>query len=217
MAALLSWNEIKARANNFSSEWQAERRERAESQSFWNDFFEVFGITRRRYVTFERHVRRHSSRSGWGNIDAFWPGTILIEQKSAGEDLDAAYEQATDYFAGIPERDLPRAIVVCDFNRFRFYDLERGDSREFTLSEFPEHVELFGFMAGYERSVSRDEVPANREAAEIMGELHDALAASGYEGHALEVLLVRILFCLFAEDTGIFERGIFQEFIEMSC
>lgn len=214
MAALLSWNEIKARANIFAREWLNESRERAESQSFWNDFFEVFGVTRRRYVTFERHVRRHSSRSGWGNIDAFWPGTILIEQKSAGEDLDAAYEQATDYFAGIPERDLPRAVVVCDFDRFRFYDLDSDSTQEFGLSEFADHVELFGFLAGYERAVTRDEVPANREAAEIMGELHDTLAVSGYGDHPLEVLLVRILFCLFAEDTGIFEKGIFQEFIE---
>jgi hypothetical protein len=214
MAALLSWNEIKARAHTFVREWEGEQRERAEAQSFWNQFFNIFGITRRRVVTFERHVQRYSSRSGWGRIDAFWPGTILIEHKSRGEDLDAAFWQATDYFAGILERDLPRVVLVCDFERFRYHDLETGTRREFELAGLPENVELFGFIAGYERRKVREELPANRKAAELMGKIHDALDDAGYRGHALEVLLVRLMFCLFSEDTGIFEKGIFQEFLE---
>lgn len=162
MAALLSWNEIGARANTFAREWQGEVRERAEAQSFWNDFFHVFGISRRRFVTFERHVQRHAGKSGWGRIDAFWPGSILIEHKSGGEDLEAAFSQATDYFAGILERDLPKIVVVCDFERFRVHNLDTGDVHNFTLAQLPQHIQLFGFIAGYHRAQRQDEVPANR-------------------------------------------------------
>ncbi|QEE44299.1 class I SAM-dependent DNA methyltransferase [Rhizobium sp. WL3] len=214
MAALLSWNEITARANRFARTWSGEKRERAEAQSFWNDFFDIFGVSRRRFITFESHVERHAGRKGWGRIDAFWPGNILIEHKSRGEDLDAAYRQATDYFAGIPERDLPKLILVCDFERFRVHNLDTDEQFDFTLSELPRKVQLFGFIAGYQTVRRRDEVPANRKAAELMGTLHDVLEDAGYTGHPLEVLLVRIMFCLFAEDTNIFEHGMFQEFLE---
>lgn len=214
MAGLLSWNEISARAHTFARDWERESSESAESQSFWNEFFNVFGISRRRFITFEHQVRRHAGKSGWGKIDAFWPGNVLIEQKSRGENLDAAFGQATDYFAGIPERDLPKIIIVCDFERFRVHNLDSGEVHNFNLAQFPKNVHLFGFIAGYRPAKRQDEVPANRKAAELMGSLHDVLEESGYGGHALEVLLVRIMFCLFAEDTGIFEFGTFQEFIE---
>lgn len=209
----LSWNEIKDRALKFAKEWEGETRERAEKDTFWNDFFNIFGISRRRLATFEEPVKKLNNSQGF--IDLFWKGTLLVEHKSKGKNLDAAFEQATDYFAGIKEYDLPKYVLVSDFERFRLYDLDEKATHEFNLSELHKNIKLFGFIAGYQKRTFKDEDPVNIRAAEVMGNLHDQLKESGYEGHQLEVFLVRILFCLFADDTGIFEKDTFKEFIEL--
>ena len=207
----LSWNEIRIRAVEFSNEWKDEVSEDAEAKSFWDGFFNVFGISRRRVATFEQAVKKID---GQGFIDLLWKGVILVEHKSRGKDLNKAYKQAKDYFPGIKDVDLPRYILVSDFERFRLYDLEQGDQHEFLLKDFVNHVELFGFIAGYEKRSFKEEDPVNIAAAELMGKLHDQLKDIGYTGHALELYLVRLLFCLFADDTTIFEKGIFREYIE---
>jgi hypothetical protein len=208
----LSWNEIKDRALKFSREWADEASEDAEAQSFWNGFFEVFGVSRRRVANFERKVRKIDGRDGY--IDLLWKGVLLVEHKSRGHDLDRAHAQARDYFHGLTDAELPRYLLVSDFARFRLYDLEGdGDPIEFALKDLHKHVRAFGFIAGYQARSFKDEDPVNIEAAERMGKLHDALKAAGYAGHGLEVLLVRLLFCLFAEDTGIFPRNAFNDLI----
>jgi len=209
----LSWNEIKDRALKFSKEWEGESRERAEKDSFWNDFFDIFGITRRRLATFEEPVKKLNNKQGF--IDLFWKGTLLVEHKSKGKNLDAAFEQATDYFHGLKEEELPKYILVSDFERFKLYDLDEKEEFEFNLADLHKHIKLFGFIAGYQKRSFKDEDPVNIKAAELMGKLHDQLKASGYEGHQLEVFLVRLLFCLFADDTSIFEKDTFLEFIEI--
>lgn len=208
----LSWNEIKTRALAFSKEWEHETSEDAEAKSFWDGFFHVFDISRRRLATFEQAVRKGDSKQGF--IDLLWKGVILVEHKSRGKDLDKAFQQAKDYFPGLKEHELPKYILVSDFERFKLYDLDTGVKHEFQLRELSAHVHLFGFMAGYQKRTYKDEDPVNIEAAERMGRLHDTLEESGYDGHALEVYLVRVLFCLFAEDTGIFERTQFQELVD---
>lgn len=210
--AVLSWNEIKDRALKFTKEWEGEQRERAEKDSFWNDFFNVFGISRRRVATFEEPVKKLSGNQGF--IDLFWKGTLLVEHKSAGKDLDKALTQAQDYFPGIKDHELPKYILVSDFNRFKLYDLDENTEVEFTLADFHKNVKLFGFIAGYQKRTYKAEDPVNIKAAYLMGKLHDQLEDSGYTGHALEVFLVRLLFCLFADDTGIFEKDTFKFFID---
>ena len=106
----LSWNEIKDRALHFSKKWEGETRERAESQTFWNDFFEIFGIDRRRVASFEEPVKNLDNNYSF--IDLFWKGNLLIEHKSRGESLDKAYTQALDYFNGLKENELPRYVLV---------------------------------------------------------------------------------------------------------
>jgi hypothetical protein len=208
----LSWNEIKDRALKFSREWADEASEDAEAKSFWDGFFEVFGVPRRRVGTFERKVKKLDGKDGF--IDLLWKGVLLVEHKSRGKDLDRAHAQARDYFAGLTDAELPKYLLVSDFARFRLYDLESGEPPvEFGLAELHKHVRRFGFMAGYQTRTYKDEDPVNVQAAERMGRLHDALKAAGYEGHALEVLLVRLLFCLFADDTGIFPRHAFTELV----
>jgi len=209
---VLSWNEIKDRALKFSIEWADETRERAEKDSFWNDFFEVFGILRRRVAIFEEPVKKLGDKQGF--IDLFWKGTLLVEHKSKGKNLDKAYEQATDYFPGLKEHELPKYILVSDFERIKLFDLDERTEHEFHISEFYKNVKLFGFIAGYQKRTFKEEDPVNIKAAELMGKLHDQLKEFGYEGHPLEVYLVRLLFVLFADDTGIFEKDIFKEFID---
>lgn len=213
----LSWNDIKHRALAFAQRWADAEREASDAKPFWLDFFDVFGISDKRVATFEHAVRRlpgHGARHD-GYIDLFWPGMLLVEHKSRGRDLDRAMEQAMGYLDGIADRDLPQLVVVCDFARFRVRHLASGETREFALSDLHHHIRLFGFLAGYKAQTIAPQDPVNIRAAERMGRLHDALHASGYTGHALEVLLVRLLFCLFADDTGIFQPAqAFRAFIE---
>jgi hypothetical protein len=208
----LSWNEIKARAARFADEWKSAHYERGESQTFYNEFFEVFGVTRRRVASFEEPVKRLGNQRGF--IDLFWKGVLLVEQKSAGRDLVRAKEQALEYFPGLKEHELPRYLLVSDFQTFELYDLEDDTLVRFHLGELPELVEQFSFILGVQKRTFRDQDPVNIQASEMMGKLHDALKASGYEGHNLERFLVRLVFCLFADDTGIFEpRDIFSTLI----
>jgi len=209
----LSWNEIKDRALKFSRHWQNAKDEDAEAKPFWIDFFEIFGITDKRVATFELAVKRHKGKQGF--VDLFWPGQMLIEHKSRGKNLDRAFKQALEYFEGIAEDDLPHSIVVCDFARFRLYKLQSGETVEFELADLHKNVSHFGFIAGYKAQAIQPQNPVNIRAAERMGKLHDLLKASGYIEHDLELLLVRLLFCLFAEDTGIFQPpGAFRALIE---
>ncbi|MBP7251676.1 MAG: class I SAM-dependent DNA methyltransferase, partial [Aliarcobacter sp.] len=208
----LSWNEIKNRAINFSKEWEKEQREHAESQSFWNDFFNIFGISRKRVASFEEPVKKLGEQRG--RIDLFWKGTLLVEHKSRGKDLAKAYTQAMDYFPGLKEAELPKYILISDFETFKLYDLEEDKNYEFTLNELYKNVHLFGFIAGYTKHKVVAEDPINIQAAQMMGKLHDKLKDVGYDGHPLELFLVRLLFLGFAEDTSIFEKRAFLEFLE---
>ncbi len=199
----LSWNEIRARAARFADEWKDAHYEKGETQSFYNDLFEVFGVKRRRVASFEEPVKLLGAKRGF--IDLFWKGVLLVEQKSAGRSLTPAKAQALDYFPGLKESELPRYLLLSDFQTFELYDLDERAEVRFSLAELHRHVEAFGFILGVQKRTFRDQDPVNIEASELMGKLHDALKESGYTGHNLERLLVRLLFCLFADDTGIFE------------
>ncbi len=208
----LSWNEIKPRAIKFSKEWENAEKENADSQPFWIDFFNVFGISQRRVSTFEHSVKKLGNKDG--RIDLFWKGRLIIEHKSKGRNLDKAFQQAIDYFPGLKEEELPKYILVSDFENFRLYDLDENSQHDFLLSELYKNIKLFGFIAGYQKIVIREEDPINIKAAEKMGKLHDLLKEIGYQGHELEIYLVRLLFMLFADDTGIFEKDILWDFVE---
>ncbi len=211
----LDWNDIKARAAKFAGEWKDAHYERGETHTFYNEFFQLFGVTRRRTASFEHGVDLPEKKRGY--LDLFWKGKLLVEQKSAGRSLLPARRQALDYFPGLKEHELPRYILLSDFQNFELYDVDIAPDRpvRFRFPELPDHVQDFGFIAGQERRVFRDQDPVNILASEIMGALHDALDEAGYRGHKLERFLVRLLFCLFADDTGIFQPlGIFAEFIK---
>ena len=133
----------RSRAAAFAEEWKDAAYEKGETQSFYNDFFEVFGVRRRTVARYEEHVAKLDNRSGF--IDLFWPGVLIVEQKSAGRDLKAAYDQASEYFDALPERDQPRYMLVSDFQTFELRDLDERETVSFPLVELPRHVEAFGW------------------------------------------------------------------------
>lgn len=224
----LSWNEVKARAIRFSREWSNASSERADKQTFYNEFFDVFGIRRASVASFEANVRNLQGNTS--AIDLLWRGKLIVEHKSRGESLDQAETQAFTYIEDLTREgrfdEVPRFVMVSDFASIVLYDLEPEEQRnlplfagrplsriEFPLADFPRQIRAFAFILGQTRVRLDPEDPANEKAYARMCELHDALKAGGFAGHELERLLVRILFCVFAEDTGIFEPESFTNFI----
>ncbi len=226
--AQLSWNEVRDRALRFSKRWSDEGSEAASKQTFWNEFFSVFGRERRTVATFEVAVKNLAGR--FDHIDLLWRGVLLVEHKSRGKSLSVAESQAFRYVENLAREgrfdEIPRFIVVSDFEQVALYDLEPEDQQnlplfvgnpyrliEFPLSKLHENVRRFAFIKG-ERAIRLDpEDPANQKAYDLMCGLHDELAAMGFRGTDLERLLVRLLFCLFADDIGIFEPSSFESFI----
>jgi hypothetical protein len=202
----LSWPEIRANAAHFSEEWLGKGYEKGQTHSFYDEFFAIFGVPRKQVASYEHRVKALDPRRTGGFIDLFWPGTLIVEQKSMGRNLDRAMTQALDYHDWLPPEQRPRHMMVCDFQRFELLDLETRRHWQFPLPDLKRHVEAFDFILGAKPQLLRNQSPVNRKATDLMGRLHNALAARGYVGHDLERLLVRLLFVLFADDTGIFER-----------
>lgn len=216
----LSWTEIRQRAIDLSRRWSDAHRERGESQAFWIEFFNVFGVRQSTVASFEEPVR--NLRGDTDFIDLFWKGKLIVEQKSRGRSLDKASSQAHDYIQSLHNsgrgEEVPRYILVSDFANLALHDLEAPDpaqqTLEFSLSELPRHIRAFAFIAGYETRKLDPEDPVNIQAVERLGNLHDRLEAENYTGHELQRFMVRVLFCLFADDTGIFDPDSFKLFIE---
>ena len=206
-------NELRAKAAAFAATWAGAGYEKGETQSFYNDFFAIFGRNRREVGVYEQNVRKLDGSTGF--IDLFWPGTLLVEQKSAGRDLNRARLQALDYINALPPEEQPKFLLLSDFRTFELVDFETREETTFALADLPKHIEKFGFILGRRVARFKDQDPVNIKAAELVGLLHDQLLASGYQGHRLEVFLTRIVFCLFADDTGIFApKDILMDFLD---
>lgn len=208
----LTWNEIGIRAAEFAEEWMGETYERGEAQSFYNHLFSVFGVKRRAVARFEEHVRKLDNKTGF--IDLFWPGTLIAEHKSGGRDLAQAASQVGEYFDGLKEHEKPRFQLVCDFQSFSLLDRDTGRTVDFQLRDFPKHIYDFSFILGRQAPPSRSLVPVNFEAAKHISDLYKALKKAKYKTEDLDRLLTRIVFCLFADNTGIFQpRGSFHDWL----
>src|SRR5690606_21765477 len=166
---------------------------------------------RRHGAFFEYAIKK--AGGGQGFIDLFWPGKLLAEQKSAGRDLSRAEVQALDYLPAMPDYDLPQAIVVSDFATFQLRNLLTDRVVAFSLEDLPRNVRHFAFLYDETSQTIEEEKPVNRLAAERMAALHNQLEANRYVGRDLELLLTRLVFCLFADDANIFERNSFASFI----
>ena len=210
----LTRNEIRKRLSAFAKEQQGKTNERSHAQTFWLRFYECFGIRAESATIYEQSVKKLGGAQGF--IDSFIPGKLIVEHKSTGKDLNAAFDQASEYFLSLKEAERPRYIITSDFARIRLYDLQAGGGyHQCKLAELPKKADWFMFLVEGELTDITEESEADRNAAYTISKLHEALLRANFKGRDLEVLLTRLLFCLFAEDTGIFgENGIFRRLIE---
>ena len=209
---MLTNNEIRARAANFARQYKDTTYEKGESQSFYNDLFNVFGIERHDVAMFEVFVKDCNNESGY--IDLFWPKVLIAEHKSAGEDMDGAIAQAQNYFMALDTSRRPRYLLSCDFQRFKLIDLHDRKQFNFDLHNLPDNIHLFGFMTG-RKPVQTHSDPVSIKASEMMGKIYSELERVKYTTHDRTYLLTRLTFCLFADDTGIFDPpNIFYAYIK---
>lgn len=207
----LELQEIIKNAVVFSKRWEGADKERAEAQTFWNEFFSVFGLDRKQIAQFEKAVKKIDNKDG--RIDLFWKGKLLAEHKSKGEDLIEAKKQLNEYWVGLNKNERPRYLIVSDFENIAVHDTDTHNKFKIKLDEFAENIHKFSFIYSDYKSNWDDEEKVNIAATELMSDLHDAFKTNGYKGENLEKYLMRILFCLFAEDTGIFQKGLFQTYL----
>ena len=204
---------IRERSIAFSKRHSTDKSEAAEKQGFWIDFFDIFGISQKSVGRFEFAATRLSTGRR-GSIDLLVPGEMAVEHKSAGEDLSKAMGQLFDYLDSLEEAAQPHLLVACDFKNFYWHDLNARTQGRFLLEDLSENVELFWWLAGHQATPTfEDEEAANLVATDYMAKLHDAMLASGYDAHALREWLTRILFCLFADDTDVWDRSAFKHYV----
>lgn len=209
-----SFPEIRTRLQTFAKQWKQAERENADAKLFWARFYECFGIRPESATIYEKAVDKIDGTRGF--IDSFIPGLLIVEHKSKGKDLNSAFTQASDYFTALPEGERPRYIIVSDFARLRLYDLRTDTQVECKLGDLPKHAGWFRFLVeGAAAPEIIEESPINRQAAYAVSRLHEALLQAKFRGRDLEVFLTRLLFCFFADDTGIFgQDGIFRQYVE---
>lgn len=212
----LTWDEIQENARRFSIQWKDSGNEKQKAHGFVRALLSVFGANTDVVENgFENAVRIGGHDK---YIDFIWPGKIAIEMKSKGKDLTLAFHQLKNYMQHLPNPDdVPDLWFVCDFENMRLCRRSTNEIWNFKTKDLRKHIKRFADIAGYETERIRDnQVEVNVKAAEKMAKLHDALKSHGYEGHDLEVYLVRLLFCLFADDTGIFPQDSFSRYLETS-
>ena len=208
----LTTNELRKRLSTFAQRWQGASSERADEKLFTADFLACFDLQAHQYQR-EFAVTRQDGSTGY--MDGFIPGKVIIEGKSLGKDLKKARQQAEDYRWACPPHQRPRFVLLHDFGRFALFDLTHDRQHACTLAELPQHAEWFRFLVDDAAPVITEETEADRRAAEQMARLHDALLRSNFSGRDLEIFLIRLLFCLFADDTAIFgDNGQFLRVIE---
>lgn len=224
--------EQKKQAKAFIKRWENRGNERQDSQSFWLDLLQsVYGIEKpTEYITFEDKVMLdHTSF-----IDGFIDTTkVLIEQKGADRDLNKAiqqsdntyltpFQQAKRYSANLPYSKRPRWIVTCNFKEFYVYDMEQpnGEPKVIKLADLDKEAYRLEFLIDKTNEHIEREMKVSIEAGEIVGEIYESLLKqyinpdSPESLHAINQLVVRLVFCLYAEDAGIFgHHMIFHDYL----
>ncbi len=207
----------RAAASKFSAKWAGTIDEQQNSQAFWQDFFrEVIGVKDLQEAGIEFEKKVVSSKKGTTTrIDVYWRETLLVEQKSAGKDLDGAEVQAREYVVSLPPAQRPPIIIVCDFARFRIVDILLNKSHEFLLDDLSDNLQHIEAIAKRDSgSATLVQVEADQKAARLMANLYLQLEKYGYSGHEASVFMVRVLFCLFADDTRMWSGRLFQKLVE---
>ncbi len=206
-------NEMRVRAAKFSMDWNDAKNENRETQSFYNDFFRIFGINRREVADFEEPIQITKKRKGY--IDLFWPKVLLVEQKSAGLNLDEAEKQADRYYGALPSAKKPHYRLVCDFQNFRLFDyIDEEEIIRFPLAKLKENIKYFEFILDHTFEAYKKQETVSIRASNLMGQIYKTLVDNNYKDKKLEIFLTRLTFCLFADNTGIFNPPrLFQNLI----
>lgn len=199
------------RAESFVEVHHSDTYEKGQAQMYWRDFFHIFGVNIHEVVVFEEAVKKFDGSQGF--IDVFWKGKLLIEHKSLGKDLNAAYSQALEYLDQLPVEEIPEYIIVSDFQRIRLTNIITKEETEIHINQLPSKIHLFSFIY-MENTDESPQLQLNLEASRLLADLHEDLLTDNYDEHHLELFMVRILFCLYAEDTNIFKPKQFKRLIE---
>lgn len=202
-------DEIRNKALKFVAEHQDYKDEKQQSQMWLRDLFvDVFGISKIKVnVGFEHKVKG-------GYIDHLFNKLLITEMKSLGKDLDKAKQQAFGYIKELSDEDEPRYVMVSDFKYIRLYDLKNNTHFQFQTEELPLNVELFDFLFEEEIVAREPQSPVNKKAAQKLEKLHHKLRDLNYPKNARALLMTRVVFCMFSDDTNIFEKDQFKRFIE---
>ena len=223
--------QMAAAATEFAERWKGRGYERGESQPFWIDLLSnVFGIDTptNGFITFEDHRMVDASNF----IDGRIPSTkVLIEQKSLGKDLRAGirqsdgsllnpFQQARRYVVSLPVSEHPRWIVTCNFSEFLVYDMEQpnGEPEQILLENLGKEYYRLQFLVDAKSEHLSKEMEVSIKAGDIVGQIYEALLKQ-YDDNSpealrwLNILCVRLVFCLYAEDAGIFTRDQFHDFL----
>lgn len=236
--------EQQAAAKKFVKEWSGKGYEKGECQKFWIDLLcNVFGIQDfADFIFFEEQVKEkivftkksQKSQTITNFIDAYIPSTrVMIEQKSSNKDLRertrqsdgkflTPYEQAKRYVAELPLSQHPKWIVACNFSEFLVYNMENpsDEPEQIFLKDLPKEYHRLNFLVDARSEHIQREIEISVKAGEIVGKIYDALLPEFGDNpttedlHALNVLCVRIVFCLYAEDAGIFQKEQFYNYLK---
>ena len=232
--------ESRAAAKKFAADWQGRGDEKQETQTFWLALLQkVYGVVEPdKFISFEKTVNVDDAKTGKTTtkfIDGYIGATrVLIEQKGAKIDLNkgetqsdgsllSPYQQARRYGGYLPANQQPRWIVVCNFKEFRIHDMNRpNDTPEILmLSDLEKEYTRLNFLVDTGDENIRKEMEISLQAGELVGVLYDALLKQYADPEAeetlksLNALCVRLVFCLYAEDAGIFgKRGMFHDYLQ---
>ncbi len=221
---MADYNQRKS-AKEFSEFWKGKGYEKGQSQAFWMSLLrDVFGIEHpESFISFEDQV--HLDHTSF--IDGYIPSTrVMIEQKSLGKNLNQAikqsdgtlltpFQQAKRYIAELPVSKHPRFVVTCNFEEFFVYDMEqpKGEPEVIKLQDLEKEYYRLSFLTKTENVHLKKEMEVSIKAGEIVGVIYDALLKQYYNAEneetlkSLNILCVRLVFCLYAEDAEIFGRN----------
>ena len=200
----------------FADKWKSYTDEKQHARGFWGDFFRALcGVDDEEVAGIEYEKRVKSTISGNQEyIDVYWKNVALIEHKSAGENLDKAELQARGYWLSLPPGYRPKTIIISDFLNFRLIDVALNRTHDFPLSKLPENIHRFeAIISGNRTRISEEEITVDQVAAKLMANLYLELEDHGYEGHETSIFLIRILFLLFGDDTGMWAKNTFLKLV----
>ena len=221
----------KKAAKEFAAYWKDKGYEKGESQPFWIELLsKVYGVAdATHYIQFEDQV--HLDHTSF--IDGYIPETkVLIEQKGLGKDLRkpikqsdgtrlTPFQQAKRYSAELPYSERPRWIITCNFSEFLIYDMENpnAEPEQILLKDLPKEYYRLNILVNTKDENIRREMAVSIKAGELVGKIYDALKAryvdpdSAASLKSLNILCVRLVFCLYAEDADVFNRNLFHDYI----